>query len=192
MHRTSGRTLFPLLGLLLSVCCWAAADQQASASAADKLQRLAEGRYESGTIVEITEGEMNAFLRFHAAAAMPEGVRDAALEFRYGGAVIRALVNLDEVGDTATGLSPLVRMLLRGERNVAVDIDYEVREGEAALRIVSLTINEAEIGGAVLEWFLQAFAPPEVLPYLTGQERMHQEGVRETILEPGRAVVVVE
>lgn len=192
MQRTACRTLLRLTCLLLPVCCWAAIDQQASAAAAQKLQQLAEGRYESGTVVEITEDELNAFLRFHAAAAMPEGVRDPELEFRYGGAVIRALVNLDEVGGTATGLSPLVRMLLRGEQNVAVDIDYAVREGEAAVRVVGLTINEAEIGGAVLEWFLQAFAPPEVLPYLNGQSGMRQEGVRETVLEPGRALVVVE
>ena len=181
-----------MLGLLLPVSLLAAADQEASLSAVRKFQKIGAGEYPSGTSVVVTQDEMNAFLQFHAAAAIPEGVRNPELEFRNGGAVIKALVDLEKAGASAEDLPVLMRLLLRGERNIAVDVDYAVSDGQAVTKVVSLTIEESQISGAVMEWFLDSFAPAELRPYLTGERAIRQAGVREAALEPGRAVVVVE
>lgn len=166
--------------------------REASLSAARKLQALADGSVEAGATVELLQDEMNAFLRFHAVDAVPEGIEDPELEFRDGGAVVRARVDLEAAGSLTDSLSPLMRLLLRGSRNIALDIDYFANEGYAEARIVSMTVESVELGGEVLEWFLEAFAPAEWRPYLLG-ERTRLDGVaREIRLEPGRALITVE
>ena len=135
---------------------------------------------------------MNAFLRYHAAARIPDGVDDLELEFREGGAIIGARVDLEQAGEASKSLPFVMRLLLRGTRDITLDIDYSVSEGHASTKLVSMTIEGVQIEGEVLEWFLASFAPPELQPYLTGERAVRQQGVRETRLEPGQAVIVVD
>lgn len=183
------RFLSPFL-VAFSLC--AAVDQDASLSAARKFQQIAAGAYESGTSVEVTEDEMNAFLRYHAAPSMPEGVQDVSLVIRQGGAILSAEVDLEKASSSSESVPVLMRLLLRGTHQVVLDIDYEVRDGVAVANLASMTIDEVELSGPVLEWFLDSFAPPELRPYVTGEQAIKQEGVRDARLEPGRAVIVTE
>lgn len=184
-----GRTL---LGFLASAVALVAAGPDDSLTAARKFQQIAEGAYPSGTSVEVSEDEMNAFLQYHAAASIPDGVDDLELDFRDGGAIVSARVDLEEAGEASESLPFLMRLLLRGTRDITLDIEYAVSEGQANTRIVSMTIEDVQIEGEVLEWFLASFAPAELQPYLTGERSVRQQGVRETRLEPGRAVIVVD
>lgn len=165
---------------------------QESLSAVRKLQTLADGSLRSGATVELLQGEMNAFLKFHAAGSVPEGVEDPELEFRDGGALVRARVDLEKAGASSDSLSPLMRLLLRGSRNISLDIDYSASDGFAEARLLSMTVEDVELGGAVLEWFLESLAPPEWQPYLLGERIRLKGSVREIRLERGRALVTVE
>ncbi len=176
----------------VSLALWAEVSTEASLSAARKFQDLADGSLESGTSVELLQDEMTSFLKFHAAASVPEGVDDADVSFREGGAVVRARVDLEKAGASSKDLPPLMRLLLRGSRAVALDIDYSVSDGYATARLVSMTVEDVELGGTVLEWFLESFAPPAMRPYLLGEKTKFEGGVREVRLEPGRAVIVAE
>lgn len=167
-------------------------NREASLSAARKFQSLADGSLASGTSVELLQVEMNAFLRFHAEARVPEGIEDPEIEFREGGAVIRAQVDLEKAGASSEALPPLMRLLMRGSRSVALDVDYAASGGYATAQLVTMTVEEVELGGPVLEWFLEAFAPPEWQPYLLGEQIRLGGGVQEVRLEAGRAVIVVE
>lgn len=165
---------------------------QESLSAVRKLQTLADGSLQSGATVELLQGEMNAFLKFHAAGSVPEGVEDPELEFRDGGALVRARVDLDKASASSDSLSPLMRLLLRGSRNISLDIDYSASDGFAEARLLSMTVEDVELGGAVLEWFLESLAPPEWQPYLLGERIRLKGSVREIRLERGRALITVE
>ena len=167
-------------------------NREASLSAARKFQSIAEGSLVSGASVELLQDEMNAFVEFHAEERIPEGIEDPEIEFREGGAVIRARVDLEKAGASSDALPPLMRLLLRGSRSVALDVDYAARDGYAAAQLVSMTVEEVELGGPVLEWFLESFAPPEWRPYLLGEKIKLEGGVREIRLEAGRAVIVIE
>ena len=167
-------------------------NREASLSAARKFQSIAEGSLASGASVELLQDEMNAFVDFHAVERIPEGIEDPEIEFREGGAVIRARVDLEKAGASSDALPPLMRLLLRGSRSVALDVDYAARDGYAAAQLVSMTVEEVELGGPVLEWFLESFAPPEWRPYLLGEKIKLEGGVREIRLEAGRAVIVIE
>ena len=177
---------------IVALSLGAAVDEAASLSAARKLERIAAGAYESGTSVELTQDEMNAFLRYHAADSIPEGIQNVSLAFRQGGAIVRAEVDLEKASASSENLPPLMRLLLRGTRRIAMDVDYAVSEGNAVTKLISMTIEEVELTGPVLEWILDSFMPPEWQPFLIGEQAIRQEGVRHTVLEPGRAVIVAE
>lgn len=182
---------------LASLCCMAAVlpaavDSDASLSAARKLQRLADGQVESGLSVVLSQDELNAFLQYHAVAGLPDGVTDPEVTLRKGGAVIRADLDLAKAGASSEGLPMLMRLLLRGTRSVALDLDFEGRDGYATTKLNAVMIDDTEISGGMLEWLLESFAPPELTRYLGGEPSELQAGVRSIRLEPGRAVIVAK
>ena len=177
---------------IVALSLGAAVDEAASLSAARKFQQIAEGAYESGTPIELTQDEMNAFLLYHATDSIPEGIQDVSLVFRHGGAIVSAEVDLEKASASSESLPPLMRLLLRGTRRIALDIDYAVTEGYAVTKLIAMSIEDVELAGAVLDWILDSFVPPELRPYLIGEQAIRQEGVRRTELEPGRAVIVAE
>ena len=89
-------------------------DHDASLSAVRKFQQIADGAYASGTSVELSQDEMNAFLRYHAAASIPEGIQDPNLVFREGGAILSAQIDLEKATVSSESLPALMRLLLRG------------------------------------------------------------------------------
>ena len=169
----------------------ASVSPEASQSAAEKFERLAEGELASGSAVELSEDELNSFLRFDAVDSMPEGVENPDVSLRAGGAVLRARVDLSAAGASFESLPPLMRLLLRGHRNVMADIDYAASDGYGKATLASITVDDVELSGPLLEWFVGSFAPVEVRPFLTG-EPVKITGIREIRLEPGRAVIVAE
>lgn len=181
-----------LLVCAASLALGAEVNREASLSAARKFQSIADESLASGTSVELLQDEMNAFLQFHAAAMVPEGIEDPEVEFREGGAVVRANVDLEKAGASSDALPPLMRLLMRGARSVALDVDYAAHDGYATAQLLSMTVEEVELAGPVLEWFLEAFAPPEWRPYLLGERIELGGGVGEVRLEAGRALIVIE
>lgn len=181
-----------MLSAAMCLTAWAEVNREASLSAVRKFQAIAEGSLESGDTVELTQHEMNAFLRFHAAEGVPEGIEEPQVEFREGGAIIRARVDLERSNSVAETLPPLMRLLLRGSRLVLIDVDYSVQDGYATVKLASLEVETVELSGSALDWLLEAFAPPEWQPYLTGRKIRLDAGVSEVRLEPDRAVIVIE
>lgn len=171
----------------------AAVTPEASESAARKFQRIAAGGLASGESLVLLEDELNAYVRFHEAAQVPEGVEEPELRLRAGGAIVQAMLDLEKFGESASGELPWVmRLLLRGKRTVTLDIDYAVSDGFQATKLVSIEIEGVELEGTVLDWFLETFAPAPLQPYMHGEKVRLQGGVREVRVEPGRAVIVAE
>ena len=188
----------PLIGpwclvcLIVPACHAATADQELSVGVATKLRKIADGAYPSGTVVTVSQEEMTSYLRNDGAASVPALVQDLGVRFRDGGAVVSATVDLEKAGSEVVELPLLMRLLLRGRRPVALDIDYAVRDGMAAARLVSMVIEEVLVEGEALQRMVEFLAPLALSPYLSGESNVRQPGVREAHLEPGRAVIVVE
>lgn len=181
-------SLLAFSGIVLA----AAISEEASLSAARKFQRLAAGEVPSGATVELPQDEMNAFLRYHAAPTVPDSVRDPEITFRDGGAVIRAVVDLEKAGESVQDLPALMRLLFRGTRRIALDVDFVGEGGFATTALVLIEIDGVELSGTVLEWFLGSFAPPELAPYLTGEPTRLPPGVAAVRLRPGLALIVAD
>jgi len=191
--RTAGLALCLGLGVLGATPLAAAEiSPEASSSALEKLQLLADGDLDSGSTIELSEVELNSFLRFDAAASVPEGIEDLELDLRSGGALVTAQVDLAKAGGSRQSLPPVMRLLLQGARRVKADVDYSASGGYATAKLVSLTVEEIEMTGTLLEWFVETLAPPDIRPYLTGERIALQAGVAAVRLEPGRGLVVTE
>ena len=181
-----------LLLCLLPSLAWAADDEALSLSAARKFQQIAEKSLPSGTTVEFSEDELNAFLKVHGALALPEGVQDPEVSLRQGGAVIAARIDLETAGAALENLPLLMRLLLKGTREILADIDFAIEVGRGSLKLVSMQVEGVEIPESVLEWFIEAYAPPQYRPHLLGEEAEMQIGLSNLSIEPGRAIAVVE
>ena len=186
------RATIAAVGFLTPIGASATINEQASLSAVRKFQQISEQTLPSGTTVEFSEDELNAFLQFHGSPLVPDAVQDPELELRVGGAEFRAQIELGEAASASDSLPWMMRLLLRGTRAVAVDVDYSVREGRASAEIVRLTIEGVEIPGDVLEWLLEAYAPPELKPFLSGEQQEVGLGLRELRILEGLAVATVE
>ena len=181
-----------LLLCLLPSLAWAADDEALSLSAARKFQQIAEKSLPSGTTVEFSEDELSAFLKVHGALALPEGVRDPEVSLRHGGAVIAARIDLETAGAALENLPVLMRLLLKGTREILADVDFAIADGRGSLNLASLQVEGVEIPESVLDWFIEAYAPPEFRPYLLGEAAEMQVGLSALNIQPGLAVAVVE
>ena len=181
-----------LLLCLLSPLAWAADDEAASLAAARKFQQIAEKSLPSGTTVEFSEDELNAFLRIHGALSLPDGVEDPELSLRQGGAVLAARIDLETAGAAIESLPLLMRLLLKGTREILADIDFTIKQGRGSLKLISLQVEGVEIPESVVDWFAETYAPPEFRAYLEGEEAELGIGLSDLNLLPGRAVGVVE
>ena len=183
--------------LALSLCvvlqvATAAVDEAASLSAARKFQQIADRSLPSGTVVEVSEDELNAFLKIHGALALPQGVEDVEVSLRQGGAVLGAQIDLEAAGKALENLPVLMRLLLKGTRSILIDSDLAIENGRGSLKVVSVLIEGVEIPESVVVWLIEGYAPPEFRPYLTGEEAEVRNGLSALRLEPGRAIAIVE
>ncbi len=168
---------------------YAAGDEEEALSALRKIQKLSDGSVAGGRSVEFTDAEMTAFVRIYGATALPEGIHDPKLEFRDGGALIHARIDLEKAGASAGELPALMRLLLRGTREVVLDVEFSASDGYASSELVAVTIDGVEVPPVMLTWLLESYAPKELRPYLLGEDAKLSEGVRAIALFSGRAVV---
>ena len=181
-----------LLLCLAAQLALGAVDEAASLSAARKFQQIAEKSLPSGARVEFSEDELNALLRIPGAISLPQGSKDPEVSLRKGGAALRMQVDLDAAREAQERLPVLMRLLLRGTREILVDFDLAVKGGRASLKLVSVLVEGVEIPEPVVAWFVEAYAPPEIRPYLEGEGADAGIGLSRLDLEPGLAIGVVE
>ncbi len=187
----TARLLLLFLPLLASAL-FAEITPEMSEAAKRKLDRIALASFERGESIVLSEDELNAFLRYHGSAGIPQGVEDVHIRLREGGASLEAVVDPQAAGLTGEDTPLAVRLLLREARNVSADIDYEARGGNGAAKVAAVTIDGFTLRGAALEWFLKAFAPEQLRPYVWGKPIPLQGGLDAVRIMPGRIVFTAE
>ncbi len=184
--------LSAMLLWLIPLVMVAAISQEASSSAARKLLRIQEGNLESGESVILLQDEMNSYLRLDGKVLLPQGVFDPEIEIKPGTAVVRSRINLEKAGSSMDGIPFLMRALLTGERKFEFVVGYGAQQGYATTRVITAKIEELEISGELLTYFLLTFVPEELRPYVSGEKFKLQGNVREIRLETGRVVITAE
>ncbi len=181
-----------LAQLAFALSLIAATTPEASQSAVEKLDRIARAGLKSGETQILTEDELNSFLRYDAAAGIPEGIENVRVQLRNGGGLLEAVVDLEKAGAAQQDPPFFVKLLMRGTRTIRVDIDYAASSGYATVKIVSVAIDDFTLSGSALDWFLGSLAPESLQPYISGEPVPLEGGLSEVRVEPGHATFVAE
>ena len=192
MSRVARPARFLLFFLPLFVL-FAEVTPEMSEAAKRKLDRIARASLENGETIVLSEDELNSFLHHHGRTGIPPGVEDVTVRLREGGATVEAVVDPETVGRLTREDTPLaLRLLLRGVRNVSADIDYEARGRSAVAKVAAVRLDGFVLSGAALDWFLKAFAPEPLQPYISGRPIPFEGGLDAVRIVPGRIVFTAE
>ncbi len=118
------------------------------------------GRAEAGSVTVFTPAEINAVLR-SSVPQMLEGMRNPQVQLGAGTASGTALIDLLKLrrGEGVAG-SPLIAMLLEGERPVKVNVRVESAHGTATVFLTGVEISGVAASGRILDFLVrQVFLP---------------------------------
>lgn len=135
--------------------------------------------------VHFTPGEVNAYAAEEARKEAPEGVRAPRLVLGAGSATGTALIDFAKV-QTARGNPPglLLAWLLRGERQVTVEIAVESANGSARVDVRSVTVGGATLAGRALEMVIDYYVMPRYPDAAIGKPFQLRHNVKEIALSP--------
>jgi hypothetical protein len=141
--------------MALAVACVALASTGDYVSAKRKFDLIESDRSRPGTRVELTAGELNAYIEHE----VPTGVRNPKLEVVSPGiATGTALIDFGQVR-RAQGYSPgwLMSKLLDGERPVSVTVRITSAHGQATVDVQRVVVSGLEIDGKTLDFLIRNF-----------------------------------
>jgi hypothetical protein len=96
--------------------------------------------------LEISETEINSFLHFDFAQVVPPGVREAEVKILNGSALARGRINFEELPlEKGGGNNPLIRILLKGEHDLAVTGALSCQAGKGHFEIREARFDQGEI-----------------------------------------------
>ena len=133
-------------------------------SAGKKFRQIEEDRAPRGSVVTLSDRELNAYAATEAAKMFPTGVRNLRLELGQGVATGSALVNCLQLR-RATGEEPgwLMSKILDGERPIRVTAHIRSARGSATVDLDRVEISGATIEGRVLDYltrnYLKSYFP---------------------------------
>lgn len=182
------RLLIPFL--LMWAAPWAAAlSPEAGSTAEAKLDRIMEDELGPGETVELSEDEINSYLRYNYAAELPDGVRDLAVRFEPEIGVVTGYADFSRL--SAEGDSPgrLLLMMLRGERKFEARVRYIGVRGMARVDIDSFLVDGRDMSGPLLDWLVNAFVAPRMEGFALGSPTPLSHNLEEVRLEKQRALI---
>jgi hypothetical protein len=141
--------------MALAVACAALATAGDYVSAKRKFDLIESDRSRPGTRVELTAGELNAYIEHE----VPAGVRNPKLEVVSPGVTTgTALIDFGQVR-RAQGYAPgwLMSKLLDGERPVSVTARITSAHGQATVDVQRVVISGLEIDGKTLDFLIRNF-----------------------------------
>jgi len=159
------RRIFWIVSLLSAAAVAGASDDYLSAKR--KFDEIEAGRLRAGTRVELSSGELNAYIARQA----PAGVRDPKIVLAAPGVASgTALVDFNKL-ERGQGRQPgwLMTKLLEGERPVSVTARIHSADGRATVDVEKVEIGGVEIDGRTLDFLIQKVVLPQYPDVMVGQ-----------------------
>lgn len=138
----------------------------AAPSAADiaheKFARIEEGKLASGSRVDLTSAELNAWAADEAHIYAPGATRNIKLELTAGGATGSLLVDFLKLRQAATHEDPgwIMKNLFASQRPVTVTARFTSRNRRARVDVDRVEVSGIPIEGATLDFLIQNFLRP--------------------------------
>jgi hypothetical protein len=158
-----------------------------------EIRQYSTAALDGARVTPVYEGELNSFLHYDGAAALPRGVREPSLSILGDGHVAgQATVDLDAVRTArARGLFDPMN-LLSGQLEVAATGTLAADEGRARFTLEAATVGGVPIPGVLLQELVSYYTrSPEYPAGLDlGDTFQMPARIRQIDLRPGQAIVV--
>jgi hypothetical protein len=168
------------------------ASPDAYQSVQQKFQAIEEGRLKPGSHVNLTVGELNAYVE-HEIPMVTGGVRQPQLKvLRPEVAEAKALINFAEVR-RSQGNPPgwLMSQLLDGERPVTVTARIRSAAGRATVDVLSVEISGVTLDGRTLDFLIQHFLLPLYPNAAVGRPFELGDRIEKLDVQPGGVGVLI-
>ena len=135
--------------------------------------------------VSFTPGEVNAYAAEEARKEVPEGLRSPQITLGPGTIRGSALIDFSKV-QTARGNPPglLLSFLLRGERQVTVDVSVQSGNGAARADVQSVTVGNATLSGRALDMVIEYYVLPRFPDAAIGRPFQLRHNVKRIAVAP--------
>ena len=155
-----GSILAGLLALAMTAPCHLLA-ADAGASVAQKLTRIERGEAAPGSVVRLSEAELNAWVRAKTPTVVDDGFREPKLTLGAGEATASALVDFLKVRH-ANGAETnwLVAKLIQGEKLVRARATIRSAQGTATVHLLRVEVGGLAVSGAALNFLVDNFLRP--------------------------------
>lgn len=160
-HFSKARVAGSAAGLAAAFLALAAATPIAD-MAHQKFNRIGSGKLPTGTRVDLSSAELNAWAADEARLYAPGATRDIRLRLGAGSATAFMTVDFLKLRQAATGESPgwLMRNLFSGERPVMVSGRFESGNRRARVDVDRVEVSGVPIEGATLNFLIENFLRP--------------------------------
>ena len=161
-------------------------------AAQQKFQLIESGQLKPGSRVDLTPGELNAYLE-QEIPMVTAGVRQPKVKvLRAEVAEATALINFAEVR-RSQGDPPgwLMTQLLDGERPVTVTARIRSAAGSATVDVLSVQISGVTIDGRMLDFLIQHFLLPLYPDAAIGRPFELSDRIERLDVQPARVAVLI-
>ncbi len=136
--------------------------------------------------VFFTPGEVNAYAAAEARREVPAGLRNPRIVLGANTMSGSALIDFEQV-QTAAGNPPgaLLSWLLRGEREVTVEVGVRSGQGTAQVDVRSVTVGGATLSGRALDAIINYYVLPRYPEAAIGRPFQLRHNVRQVAVAPG-------
>jgi hypothetical protein len=175
-----------LLAATVALLCAGAADEYQSAKR--KALLIETDKVPPQGSIAFTPGEVNAYAAEEARKEVPEGLRNPVITLGSGTARGTALIDFAKV-QTARGNPPgmLLGWLLRGEREVTVDVAIQSDNGTARVDVQSVTVGNATLSGRALDMVIEYYVMSRFPEAVIGKPFALRHNIKRVTVSPSGA-----
>ena len=169
--------------VLAAVGCAASVEEYRSAKR--KALMIEADRVPAHGSVSFTAGEVNAYAAEEARQEVPAGLRSPQLTLGTGTMRGTALIDFAKA-QTARGDPPgvLLAWLLRGERQVTVDVRVQSGDGVARVDVERVMVGNATLSGRALELVIEYYVMPRFPEAAIGRPFQLRHNVKSVDVKP--------
>jgi hypothetical protein len=150
-----------------------------------KAMLIEQDRAKANSNVFFTLEEVNAYAAEQVRAEVPDGIRNPRVSLGEGTATGTALIDFAKV-QTSRGKPPgvLVNLLLRGEREVTVQVRMKSGNGQAEVEVQRVQVGSIPLSGAALRLVIDYYVLPRYPEAAIGRPFALRHRVREIVVKP--------
>jgi hypothetical protein len=127
-----------------------------------KFDQIADGKLKPGTVVLLTQAELNAWARVKVMESIPQGLREPMIELGSGEATGSALVDFLKMrSGQGQDTGWLMSKLIEGERPLKVWIRMTSSGGRATVSLTRVDLSNATLSGRTLDFLIDNFFKPK-------------------------------